>query len=78
MIKYTYLPAKHASMVTPDLCNRYSALSGCGTLWDTNWDRNPAVLYIVRLWNIVGHELVTGTLHCYTLSGCGTLWDTNW
>jgi hypothetical protein len=55
--EYNYLPAKHASMVTPDLCNRYSALSGCGTLWYTNWDRNPALLYIVRLWNVVGHEL---------------------
>jgi hypothetical protein len=24
-------------------------LSGSETLWDTNWDRNPALLYIVRL-----------------------------
>ena len=32
-------PAMQASTVTPDLWRRYSALSGWGTSWDTNWER---------------------------------------
>ena len=38
---FTFDPSGPKTNVT---WRRYSALSGCGTRWSTNWERNPAII----------------------------------